>query len=339
MTLEQRTHGRRGTGLRRSGARLRASVLALLASAAACAYPRLEARRVPLPDGLVDHYLLPGAPGRRAPDLVIFLAGSAVGSALGERGVLGWRTVTLAHPLRAALPATFDLLVPEYRNVELGARGEDVPRGYTLDERVLAAVAAIDAFLDGTSYSSVAIVGHSEGALIAARVHGALRSRARVTRLALLSFGGLSQYESFRILRDTYRGPRAGYSRELARVDEIVEAVGREPSSVEKTWLGWPYRRWATFGPYRPIDDLRRVDVPVLIVHGDADDLAPVESSRFAVEELRRAGKADVTYREYPGRGHDLGLDEGDGKVLADVAQWLRGPPRYPDAAEGARGR
>lgn len=143
---------------------------------------------------------------------------------LGEKCVLGWKTVTLAHPLCAALPARFDLLVPEYRNVELGACGEDVLRGYTLDERVSAAVAARRRVPRRNPYSSVAIVGHSEGAPIAAKVHRALRSRARVTRLVLLSFGGLSQYESFQILRDTYRGPRAGYARELARL--AVPPVG-----------------------------------------------------------------------------------------------------------------
>lgn len=50
---------------------------------------------------------------------------------------------------------------------------------------------------------------------------------------------------------------------------------------------------------------------PVLLVHGDADDVVPVERHRDAVEKLRAAGVA-VTAHVRPGLGHGID-DEGLG--------------------------
>ena len=44
-------------------------------------------------------------------------------------------------------------------------------------------------------------------------------------------------------------------------------------------------------------------DVKFRIYHGDADNVVPVECSRMAYRDLRKAG-ADVEYMEFPGCGH-----------------------------------
>lgn len=54
-----------------------------------------------------------------------------------------------------------------------------------------------------------------------------------------------------------------------------------------------------------PYSDLasRIADIPVWIVHGDADDIVPVEESRRMAAALAEAG-ADVRYEELPGVDH-----------------------------------
>jgi len=48
--------------------------------------------------------------------------------------------------------------------------------------------------------------------------------------------------------------------------------------------------------------DLQRIDVPTLIVHGDDDQIVPIDASaRRAVELVK-----DVTLKEYPGASHGL---------------------------------
>jgi non-heme chloroperoxidase len=48
--------------------------------------------------------------------------------------------------------------------------------------------------------------------------------------------------------------------------------------------------------------DLQQIDVPTLIVHGDDDQIVPIEASaRRAVELVK-----DATLKEYPGAPHGL---------------------------------
>lgn len=45
-------------------------------------------------------------------------------------------------------------------------------------------------------------------------------------------------------------------------------------------------------------------NLPIWFFHGTDDTVIPVDESRHLVEELHRAGAADVHYTEYPGVGH-----------------------------------
>ncbi|MGQ0633823.1 MAG: prolyl oligopeptidase family serine peptidase [Planctomycetaceae bacterium] len=56
-----------------------------------------------------------------------------------------------------------------------------------------------------------------------------------------------------------------------------------------------------------PINLISRDDPPILIIHGDKDQLVPVQQSQSIAARLREAGvKSEVIIK--PGGGHDLGL-------------------------------
>jgi dienelactone hydrolase len=63
-------------------------------------------------------------------------------------------------------------------------------------------------------------------------------------------------------------------------------------------------------------------DVPALAIHGDADDIVPVEHARSMVEALRAAG-CPVEYREIPGGEHRL-AGQADYK---EIVRWLLAHP------------
>nr|WP_314442076.1 alpha/beta fold hydrolase [uncultured Sphingomonas sp.] len=65
-----------------------------------------------------------------------------------------------------------------------------------------------------------------------------------------------------------------------------------------------------------PLPLAARLNVPVLIAHGEKDSVVPVSQGKQMVDVLRRRG-ANVTSAFYPGSGHDL---EGDG----DLADYLK---------------
>jgi len=63
----------------------------------------------------------------------------------------------------------------------------------------------------------------------------------------------------------------------------------------------WQYRD--RFIENSPLFYLDRVQTPILLIHGDADQTVPVSESRMAFQSLRRLGK-EVTLAEYQGEGH-----------------------------------
>jgi alpha-beta hydrolase superfamily lysophospholipase len=63
-----------------------------------------------------------------------------------------------------------------------------------------------------------------------------------------------------------------------------------------------------------------RLTLPVLIMHGKDDQVTKPEGSRMCHE---RAGSADKTLKLYKGHYHDLLIDTGREKVIADIVTWL----------------
>lgn len=64
----------------------------------------------------------------------------------------------------------------------------------------------------------------------------------------------------------------------------------------------------------------RELKVPCLILHGGADRVTPLQSSRIFFERLTLADKEK---REYPGSYHELHNDLNYQEVLADLENWL----------------
>ncbi|MFD7641079.1 alpha/beta hydrolase family protein [Kitasatospora sp. NPDC059795] len=99
-----------------------------------------------------------------------------------------------------------------------------------------------------------------------------------------------------------------------------------------------PVRALTTrLGGDRPIDDARgprdvlwladRLRAPLLVVHGDRDEVVPVGQSRLLRHELLRLGRtegADFRYVEAAGAGHELLAEEGSAVLHELLAGFLR---------------
>jgi acetyl esterase/lipase len=68
-----------------------------------------------------------------------------------------------------------------------------------------------------------------------------------------------------------------------------------------------------------PITHVSSDDPPTLIVHGDADELVPIQQAKLIVEKLKKAGvQAELLTRSK--RGHDF---NGIEKDVADMTDWF----------------
>ena len=92
------------------------------------------------------------------------------------------------------------------------------------------------------------IVGWSEGGIVAARV--AADNPGMVTHVASLAGGGPTQ------LFDLIVAAGTGSS----NVFRSLAAMGQDPESVTKFWLGHPYRRWTSFMGSSVRDELMRTN-------------------------------------------------------------------------------
>ncbi len=72
---------------------------------------------------------------------------------------------------------------------------------------------------------------------------------------------------------------------------------------------------------FQPAEDVRRLrDCPLLLVHGEDDDVAPVET----VEQVYRNSPGVKRWVVMPGRGHnDLDADPGLGEAIDLAAGWF----------------
>jgi non-heme chloroperoxidase len=68
-------------------------------------------------------------------------------------------------------------------------------------------------------------------------------------------------------------------------------------------------------------DDLKRFDVPTLILHGDDDQIVPIGASAYRTVDLVRGAVLKV----YPGGSHGLAVTHKD-QVNADLLAFVRGP-------------
>jgi alpha-beta hydrolase superfamily lysophospholipase len=62
------------------------------------------------------------------------------------------------------------------------------------------------------------------------------------------------------------------------------------------------------------------ITAPLLVVHGEADRLIPVEGSRKLVECV---GSTDVALKVYPGLYHEVFNEPEQAVVLDDVVSWI----------------
>ncbi|MFU2209002.1 alpha/beta fold hydrolase [Solidesulfovibrio sp. C21] len=112
--------------------------------------------------------------------------------------------------------------------------------------------------------------------------------------------------------------PFYGYNRPGAKVSEGV----RESFWRQGMLAGLPaaYFCIKAFSETDQTEDLKKIDVPTLFLHGDDDQIVPIDAaSRAAVKLVRGA-----TLTEYPGAPHGLCTTEKD-KVNADLLAFIKG--------------
>ena len=214
-------------------------------------------------------------------------------------------------------------------------RSSQVGDGHDMDHYAADSAAVVEAL----DLRNAVHIGHSTGggqALHYAVKHGA----GRVAKLVLIGAvpplmlktaanpGGLPMevFDGFRkaladnraqFFLDVPTGPFYGYNRSGAKVDQGV------------IWNWWRqgmaggakahYDGIKAFSETDFTDDLKAVDVPTLVMHGDDDQIVPIDASAHASIKLLKNG----TLKVYPGFPHGMCTTHAD-VVNADLLAFIR---------------
>jgi non-heme chloroperoxidase len=202
--------------------------------------------------------------------------------------------------------------------------------------------------IEALGLEGVTLVGHSTGGGEVARYVGRHGS-ARVARVVLVGavpplmlktdanpgglpievFDGLragSHADRAQLYRDLAAGPFFGFNR-----------PGAKPSQglIDSFWMQGmmagaknAYDCIRAFSETDFTEDLRRFDVPTLIVHGDDDQIVPIGASAYASVKL----VPNAVLKVYPGGSHSLG-DTSKDELNADLLAFIRGDGRADGVA------
>ena len=195
------------------------------------------------------------------------------------------------------------------------------------------------ALLDHLDVSSAVLIGFSTGGGEVARYIGR-HSTKRVAKAALISAvpplmlktsanpGGLPRevFDGLRaafladrsqFFKDVPSGPFFGFNRPGAKVSQGM---------IDSWWLqgmmGGHLNTFECIKAFSETDfteDLKRFDVPTLIIHGDDDQVVPIDASGRASAKLVKNAKLIV----YPGAPHGL-TDTHKDKLNADLLEFLK---------------
>ena len=231
-------------------------------------------------------YVFPNADSDK---LIIVLEGGGWESALGIKKKNKWIAVGLAKLLLMELSDSYTFLVPEKLKRQPGLDYEkdmDDRAHYTAENLIACYSESINSYLGDHEFSSVVIVGGSEGALIMPLVYEKLEKKDKVSAMVAYAFGGLSYYESLKI-----RSTRAGISSEDADIiNDILATFSLEktefPDSFEEDYYGITHRYFNSFYHIRPFDYYQNINIPILFLHGIYDSTIAVESTFYVQDNL-----------------------------------------------------
>jgi pimeloyl-ACP methyl ester carboxylesterase len=305
-----------------------------LSSCATISIPRYHS--VEVTDAGISFYILNDKIDTEKPyPVIIFVAGSEVYSKVGYKK--GLFSTSFAGSIALKHFGYYDFnyltIALEKRNIPEGYFSTVAPEKFhktnTLEQRVKDTETAINYILKHYNLDKhrVILVAGSEGGSVAAIV---ARNNTSITHLIIQSAGGWSHEDQIKYsIKHSTLDQRSKYLKELQSLDSFnrfLLELQSNPDSLDKWWYGWPYKRWASYMFYRPINDLRMLDIPILIQIGDKNDYAGLKGAIDVKKEFNKLEKSNLSLKIYNGLDHGFKDEKGVShakKIFEDFYQWL----------------
>jgi len=245
---------------------------------------------------------------------------------------IGCRSVVQATPMLRALAETgFAVLAPEKLGVDLGDDGTRCSPEFaahdTRQQRTTEARGALTRLLPRLSgwNGQTFLVAAGEATAFAPFL---ARERPQIQGLVLLDGGAWDKATELSYLASAApqgEGLDANDASATESLGERLEAMARRPDSGE-LWRGRPVRHWASYLYWRPLSDLLRLEVPILLTIAGADTEPRNEGAAALVAAFAAAAKRNLTARFYPTRGATWTSPDGTGHLVnlgRELGAWI----------------
>jgi pimeloyl-ACP methyl ester carboxylesterase len=256
--------------------------------------------------------------------LVIFIDGTRWCSVLGWKEGDNWGELSSSKFFLDTFREDTNFMIPERLNMQIGKfylYNADMRRNYTLENLVTSYSFVINTYLNEKDFSSVIIIGHSEGASLLPLIYKNMERKDKITGMIAISYGGLSVYEQVKILADSGLNMPDYYREACQNIDELRKEIKSYSNSLGEI-MGYTYGWWNSFLDYRPYDYYADINIPILFIHGKLDITVPVESSQYIQENL--PGKP-FDYIYIDNADHTFSLRESAEEVKKSIANWVSG--------------
>jgi pimeloyl-ACP methyl ester carboxylesterase len=111
-----------------------------------------------------------------------------------------------------------------------------------------------------------------------------IKNKQNISGLVSVSYGGLSGYEQIEILKKSSLNIQLSQNI-LQSFDAYKKDIDLYPNSIGEIF-GMTYRWFNSVFNYKPFDDYKNIDIPILFIHGELDGNVPVESTRYIQDNL-----------------------------------------------------
>jgi esterase/lipase len=236
--------------------------------------------------------------------LAIIIEGSGFFSVLGWEENNQFKKGGIWFYLLELFKGDCSVLVLEKMNFEFGKYYEydiNFRKTYTLENLVKSYSETINKYLSENSYSKVVLLGCSEGACVLPRVYKNISNKNMISGMVSMEYGGLSRYEQIKILANSRLEGIDSLGKEVYKnIDLYKKDINLYPNSIG-TFINYPYAWWNSILDYKPFNDYKEINIPVLFIHGELDINVPVESTKYIQDNLQNK---PFEYLIYPDADH-----------------------------------
>jgi pimeloyl-ACP methyl ester carboxylesterase len=178
---------------------------------------------------------------------------------------------------------------------------------YSLQWRAGAASAAINYLINKIPVDKkhIIVMGYSEGSQVAPAV--AVLNK-KVTHVVSMVGNSLNQLYDF-IINARLDADRNKITAEQSQqiVDSLYTQYAKiyaDPTATHKKWYGATYLKWSSFSATTPLENMLKLDIPILYIAGGKDNNQTIIDMDYAKLEFLRKGKTNLTYKVYENANH-----------------------------------